>query len=132
MSVHRTEIESALDELISHMEGMRFQSLAVILAKRRWPQIVASEWMHDHGLDAHARAELFDDGIEKGLASSITATLAKIKEDLKTATLHFPQLKVILFATPRKVEKPTQEKWREEILEEFGNQSYSPPARRHH
>src|SRR5688572_30213110 len=33
----RTEIEKALDELNSFEEGMRFQSLAIVLAKEKWP-----------------------------------------------------------------------------------------------
>jgi hypothetical protein len=120
MSVLRSKIVDALDELLSQQGGFQFQALAVVLAKRRWPQLVASERRHDHGLDAHTRGELFDDGVEKGLAASHTATLAKIKEDLTTAKRYFPSLKVLLFATPRTVEKAVQEKWREEILEEFG------------
>jgi hypothetical protein len=120
MSVLRSKIVAALDELISQEGGMPFQALAVVLAKRRWPQLVASERKNDHGLDAHTRGELFDDGVEKGLASSITATLAKIKGDLAKAKHHFPDLRVLLFATPRTVQKAVQEKWREEILEEFG------------
>src|SRR5271154_4477886 len=120
MSVLRSKIVSALDELISQEGGMQFQVLAVVLAKQRWPQLVASERKNDHGLDAHARRGLFEDGVEKGLASSITATLAKIKEDLRPSKRHFPNLKVLLFATPRTVQKPKQEEWREEILEEFG------------
>jgi hypothetical protein len=120
MSVPRSKIVAALDELIAQEGGMQFQALAVVLAKQRWPQLVASERKNDHGLDAHARGELFQDGMEKGLASSITATLAKIKGDLTTAKRHFPDLTVLLFATPRTVQKAKQEKWREEIMEEFG------------
>jgi hypothetical protein len=39
MTVLRTDIECALDEFISNEEGMRFQSLAVELAKQKWRQI---------------------------------------------------------------------------------------------
>jgi hypothetical protein len=35
MTVLRTDIERALDDMISNEEGMRFQRLAVVLAKRR-------------------------------------------------------------------------------------------------
>ena len=47
----RIEIERALDELVSYEEGFRFQHLAVILAKQRWPELIASEPKKDHGLD---------------------------------------------------------------------------------
>jgi len=32
---HRTDIERALDKIISNEEGMRFQGLAVVLAKQK-------------------------------------------------------------------------------------------------
>ena len=35
MTIHRTDIEKALDEMISNEEGMRFQGLAVAVWKRR-------------------------------------------------------------------------------------------------
>ena len=41
MPVLRTHIESALDELVSQEEGMRFQGLAVVLGKQRWPELIA-------------------------------------------------------------------------------------------
>ena len=37
MTVLRTDIEKALDKLISNEEGMRFQSLAVVLAMHKRP-----------------------------------------------------------------------------------------------
>jgi len=50
MPVLRTEIERALDELISNEEGMRFQGLAVVLAKRKWPELIATERKKTSGL----------------------------------------------------------------------------------
>jgi len=38
MIVMRTDIEKALDELVSQEEGMRFQGLAVVLGKKLWPE----------------------------------------------------------------------------------------------
>src|SRR5580698_1151232 len=48
----RTDIERALDDLISNEAGMTFQGLAVILAKQRWPELVAAERKKDLGADA--------------------------------------------------------------------------------
>ncbi len=56
MPVLRTQIESALDEIISQEEGMRFQGLAVVLGKRRWPELIAHQHKRDYGLDAYAPA----------------------------------------------------------------------------
>ena len=52
MTILRTDIEKTLDELISNEEGMRFQGLAVILAKQKWPDLIACERKNDLGLDA--------------------------------------------------------------------------------
>jgi hypothetical protein len=52
MTVLRTDIERALDDLISNEEGMRFQGLAVVLPKQHWPDLVASERKKDLGADA--------------------------------------------------------------------------------
>jgi len=43
MTVLRSDIEKALDDLISNEEGMRFQGLAVVLAKQRWTDFIACE-----------------------------------------------------------------------------------------
>src|ERR1035437_7545510 len=85
----RSEIEKELDEIISNEEGMRFQGLAVILAKRRWPELIASERKNDLGLDAYASASLSPDKIGKGLACSITPELQKISDDAKKIKQHF-------------------------------------------
>ncbi len=82
MTIYRTEIERALDEMISNEEGMRFQGLAVVLVKQRWPELIASERKKDLSLDAYVSARLATDGVGKGLACSLTATLQKIKDDI--------------------------------------------------
>ena len=61
MTVLRSDIERALDDMISNEEGMRFQGLAVVLAKQRWPEFIACERKKDLGADAIARASLAPD-----------------------------------------------------------------------
>jgi hypothetical protein len=78
MAILRTDIEKALDELIAHEEGMRFQQLAVVLAKKKWPELIASERHNDGGLDAYAPASVAEGRKAKGIASSITGTIGKI------------------------------------------------------
>ena len=97
----RTEIEKALDELISYEEGMRFQSLAIVLAKGKWPGFIATERRDDLGLDAHLPSSLATDGKGKGLACSITATIGKIKSDIDKFHEIFKDIKVVIFSTPR-------------------------------
>lgn len=95
---YRTDIEKALDEMISNEEGMRFQGLAVILAKLKWPEFIASERHNDLGLDAHAPASRANDNDEKGLVCSLTATIDKIKGDIERFQPHYPNVKVLIFA----------------------------------
>jgi hypothetical protein len=67
MPITKAEIEKALDELIDDADGFRFQNLATVLAKEKWPSLVASEPRKDLGADALISATLAPD--RKGLAS---------------------------------------------------------------
>jgi hypothetical protein len=55
MTARRTDVQRALDDLISNEEGMKFQGLAVVLAKKRWPDLIACERKKDMGADAIAK-----------------------------------------------------------------------------
>ncbi len=115
MTVLRIDIERALDELIGDEEGMRFQALAVVLAKQKWPDLVARERKRDEGLDAYAPASLAINGIGKGLACSTTATLGKVKSDAEKVHEHFNDVTVLIFATPAKVTGTTAAEWANSI-----------------
>ena len=128
MAVLRTDIERALDELASQEEGMRFQGLAVVLGKKRWPELIARQRKKDFGLDAYAPASLTPEKIGKGLAASITPTLKKISADAKTAKENFPDLKMLLFVTSAKVGNADRKQWEEAIL----RQDPHPQTRRSH
>lgn len=120
MAVLRTDIERALDELASQEEGMRFQGLAMVLGKMRWPELIARQRKKDMGLDAYATASLTKEKIGKGLAASITPTLKKIAGDAQTAKENFPDLKALLFVTSAKVGNADRERWQEEIQNTHG------------
>lgn len=114
-NILRTDIERALDELASQEEGMRFQGMAVVLGKKRWPELIARQRKKDFGLDAYAPASLTPEGIGKGLAASITPTLKKISADAKTAKEHFSDLGMLLFVTSAKVGNAERKRWEEAI-----------------
>jgi hypothetical protein len=121
--IYRTDIEKALDEMISNEEGMRFQGLAVVLAKQRWPELIASERKKDLGLDAYVPAYLSKEGVGKGLACSLTATIEKIKKDINGENgfkKHVDDVNILLFATPKKVTKEKEKPWKETVFKEFG------------
>ena len=115
MTVLRTDIERALDELASQEEGMRFQGLAVVLGKMRWPELIARQRKKDFGLDAYARASLTPEGGGKGLAASITPTLKKISGDAGNAKESFSDLRMLLFVTSAKVGNADRKRWEEAI-----------------
>jgi len=120
MAVLRSDIERALNDLISHEEGMKFQSLATVLAKKRWPDLVACEHKKDLGADALAKASFASDGKGKVLACSITAALKKIRDDAETVKKQFREISQLIFATPAQVSNQTGEAWAAEIEREFG------------
>jgi hypothetical protein len=120
MVVLRTDIERALDELASQEEGMRFQGLAVVLGKKRWPELIARQRKKDLGLDAYAPASLTPEKMGKGLAASITPTLKKVSDDAKTAKENFSDLKTLLFVTPAKVGNADRKHWEEAIQKDHG------------
>ena len=119
MAVLRTDIERALDELVSYEGGMHFQTLAVVLGKHHWPELVACEWKNDGGLDAYVSASLSPDEIGKGLASSITAKRGKILDDARTAKQNFQDLSALLFVTSGKVTNQKKKDWATEVRETF-------------
>ena len=120
MAVLRTNIERALDELASQEEGMRFQGLAVVLGKKRWPDLIARQRKKDLGLDAYAPSSLTPEKIGKGLAASITPTLKKISADAKTAKDNFPDLRTLLFVTSAKVGNADRKRWEEAVQTDHG------------
>jgi hypothetical protein len=118
-AVLRTDIERALDEMIAHEEGKRFQALAVVLAKQKYPDLVASEYHKDRGLDAYAAPSAAPAGVGRGVASSITASLEKIRDDARKAKDNFAELAVLIFVTPRMVTNHAKAQWAEQIRREF-------------
>ena len=93
--VYRTEIETALDEMISNEEGIRFQRMVIILAKQKWPDLIACEPKKDQGRDSYTPVSLAADGIGKVLACSITATIGKIKGDASSVKKYYNDIEVV-------------------------------------
>ncbi len=103
---------------------MRFQSLAVVLGKMRWPELIAHERKKDLGLDAYAAPGLTREGIGKGLAASITPRLNKIATDAQTAKRSFPGLRSLLFVTPGKVGNADRKRWERTLQDDCGVELY--------
>ncbi|MDE0146097.1 MAG: hypothetical protein OXL95_09530 [Nitrospira sp.] len=119
MAILRIDIERALDELISQEEWLRFQRLAVILGRQRWPKLIAHQPKKDFGLDAYVPGSETPEKVGKGLAASITATQEKVFGDAKKAKENFPDLKTLLFVTPAIVGNSKRRKWGEAIKRDY-------------
>jgi hypothetical protein len=117
----RSDIQKALDDLISNEEGMRFQGLAAILAKKKWPDLIACERKKDLGADAIAKPEFAAEGVGKVLACSVSEDiLSKIEGDAKKIRENFTGITKLIFATPFPVTNTTGEQWVEQIYKDFG------------
>jgi len=117
---YASEIERALNEIISDEAGNKFQRIAVIHAQKKWTRLVACERKWDGGLDAHANGELEPDRRGIGVACSIAEDIEKkIAGDAAKTKEHYPDVKVLIFATPRKVSEHTKALLAKEILEKF-------------
>jgi hypothetical protein len=116
----RTEVERGLDELIAQEQDFKFQSLSVVLAKQKWPRLIASERRYDLGLDAHAKGDFEPDERGIGLACSLTAEYKKIADDATKVGKNYPDVRVLVFATPAKVTKHKEKQWAEKLSKEFG------------
>ena len=117
---YRTEIERALDEMIFDEAGNKFQGLAVVGAQQKWPRLIACERKWDGGLDAHANGAFEPDKKGLGLACSTTATIKKIKRDAAGTKEDYPDVGVLIFATPKRVSQHTKRRWAKQIADEFG------------
>lgn len=121
MAISWSEIEYALDEVIAHEEGVRFQRLAISLAKQRWSEVVATEVKKDGGEDALTHPHLTKDGKKFDIAASLTATLDKVRKDAKKISERGINLDLLIFYTAKKVQNTTVDEWRKEITNEFSH-----------
>jgi len=119
---HTSEIEKAFDDLIIDEAGMKFQALAVVLAKQKWPRLITCERKKDLGLDAYASGELEPDGNGFGLACSLTPEYEKIAADATKVKKNFPDVHCLLpiSRTHRVLQYGRQSRERSESVFELG------------
>jgi hypothetical protein len=120
MTVGRTELALALDDMVENQGGVRFQRMALQLVRQAWPEIVCSEPGKDLGVDARIPTSLAADGVGRAFACSITPTYAKILADARKIRGNYPSLKVMIFATPAGVTNQRAEGWIQELHKELG------------
>jgi hypothetical protein len=117
--ITRSDLETALDDLNSNQRSTDFQRIAVRLAKEKNPSLVASEISKDGGEDAFLLGKL-PDGTLLSVAASLTATIGKIRSDLKAIKKRKPDIKTLWFYTLRPVSTQKIDPWRTEIQRDYG------------
>src|SRR6266849_1175756 len=120
MSKRQVRIIDALKNLVVNRRGTDFQHLATQLAKRRFPELVASEPTADLGSDAHLLGFLTINGEHVAVAASLTATYAKIKKDCATIAEKQGGVDRVLFYTPVAKTRKTIKTWSEKLNSEVG------------
>ena len=95
-------------------------SISIVLSKQKWPRLIASERRYDLGLDAHARGGFEPDGRGIGLACSLTPEYEKVADDATKVRKNYPDVQVLVFATPGKVTKYKEKQWAENLSNDFG------------
>jgi hypothetical protein len=116
MAILATDIERALDDIVSNEHDVRFQRLATVLAQDRWPDLIASERKRDLGRDALASAALAKDQSKTALACSITASLTKVRADVEKNCREIATVSTIVFSTPCRVTG----QWAAAIRDKYG------------
>jgi hypothetical protein len=120
VNANRVKIKQALEILVEAQRHRDFQRIAVHLAKRRWPELQATEEQNDGGEDATSFVA-GTDGIRRSVAASLTGTLAKIKEDAARIKGRGVELGALVFITPIAINNLTVADWAEAISKEFGH-----------
>ena len=109
--------------MIDEQNGIKFQRLAVHLAKFKWPEFIATQVQNDGGEDA-TTFECSSDGKCRRLACSLTGTLGKIQDDAERIHNRNVPLDILVFMTPSAVSNTKFSRWREKIKNEFGFDLY--------
>lgn len=117
----RFRIEQGLDRLMDLSRAWEFQNLAFHVMKRLYPGLVLSEWSHDGGEDAFALPGVDASPNTPSVASSLTATLPKVKADCARLRDRGVRPPHVVFVTPKPVRRTTIDQWKVQIEREFGH-----------
>ncbi len=119
MTVHRTEIELALEVMVRNQRGIDFQHLATQLATQTYPSLVPTEWFHDGGEDAITAPIIGDDRVKRSLACSLTGTWDKVSKDCERIASRGVTIDLLIFFTAVAVTNIQIENWRKQVREKY-------------
>ena len=115
----RLQIKRALKVMIDEQNGIKFQRLAVQLAKTKWPELEATQEHYDGGEDATS-FECGEDGNRRRLACSITGTLDKICQDARRLIDRKVEIDILVFMTPVSISNIDVSHWCNQVKYKFG------------
>ncbi len=118
MKSRRLQIKEALENLIHSQRAREFQWLAVHLAQTKWPELEATQETADGGEDATSFF-IGKDGKRRSLASSLTGTLKKVRDDAETQRKRNVELDCLVFVTAARVTNRKVANWRKAIKKKF-------------
>jgi hypothetical protein len=121
VSDRRELIQRALDQLVERRRAYDFQNLAFHLLKAVHPSLLLSEWNRDGGEDAFMLPSP-DGGGDVSLACSLTPEQSKVLADCSRIRERGVHPRLMIFATPRPVERTTVDKWKAAVYRECGVQ----------
>lgn len=119
VSDRRERILRALEQLIERRRAYDFQNLAFHILKSVHQSLILSEWNHDGGEDAFMLPPRGGGG-DVSLACSLTADQGKVLADCRRILERGVQPRMMIFATPRAVERTTVDKWKAAVKQECG------------
>src|SRR4051812_21184148 len=115
--------EESIKAAIQTLSGGMFERFAFrVLREEEYPGLNPTSESHDLGEDARTEpTSLFlHHGMWISVSASKTAELSKLRKDCERARETGRRIDIIVFATSGEVRRDTEEKWREEIKNDFG------------
>lgn len=109
----RDQITRAFESIPNLREYDRFQEMAFLLARPKWPGLRLTRKTGDRGADA------VDDDSRLALACGWNGDLQKVRDDCKRLSQERPEIKRLVFATSLAVEEIQIKGWKEKIRREF-------------
>ena len=93
--------------------------MAIQLAKKRWPNVIANEIHHDGGEDGTSIFAGVIGERSSAIGCSITGTLSKVKDDCNKIKQRQRNIDFFVFCTPKKISVHTIDDWKKEVNNEY-------------
>jgi len=114
------QIERALERLVRRQRSIDFERIAFHIVRNKRPDLQLTEPAHDGGADAVPLGPIPEGKPNIRVASSLTASLSKIRQDCTSLRDRGEQFERVVFVTARPLRRLTADRWTETLRTEFG------------